>query len=210
MTSSPYALDVLKPISIKQLIRVLIGLFVYGGGLALMVSAEIGLSPWDVLAMGISLQTTLSFGWSTVLVSGLVLLLWIPLKVKLGVGSVLNAVLVGLFADLWLIFLPNYEQMISKIAVFSIGTIVIGMATGLYISAGLGKGPRDGLMVGTAEKVKKPFWIVRSFYEVTVLLIGFSLGGPVGLGTIIFVVSIGYLTQLGLRLFKLADRRGIV
>ena len=175
-----------------------------------MVSAEIGLSPWDVLAMGISLQTTLSFGWSTVLVSGLVLLLWIPLKVKLGVGSVLNAVLVGLFADLWLIFLPNYEQMISKIAVFSIGTIVIGMATGLYISAGLGKGPRDGLMVGTAEKVKKPFWIVRSFYEVTVLLIGFSLGGPVGLGTIIFVVAIGYLTQLGLRLFKLADRRGIV
>ncbi len=194
----------------KQLIRVLIGLFIYGGGLALMVSAEIGLSPWDVLAMGISLQTTLSFGWSTVLVSGLVLLLWIPLKVKLGLGSVLNAVLVGLFADLWLTFLPTYELMISKIAVFSLGTLTIGMATGLYISAGLGKGPRDGLMVGTAERTKKPFWMVRSFYEVTVLLIGFSLGGPIGLGTIIFVVSIGYLTQLGLRLFKLADRRGIV
>ena len=194
----------------KQLIRVLIGLFIYGGGLALMVSAEIGLSPWDVLAMGISLQTTLSFGWSTVLVSGLVLLLWIPLKVKLGIGSVLNAVLVGLFADLWLTFLPTYELMISKIAVFSLGTLTIGMATGLYISAGLGKGPRDGLMVGTAERTKKPFWMVRSFYEVTVLLIGFSLGGPIGLGTIIFVVSIGYLTQLGLRLFKLADRRGIV
>ena len=194
----------------KQLIRVLIGLFIYGGGLALMVSSEIGLSPWDVLAMGISLQTTLSFGWSTVLVSGLVLLLWIPLRVRLGLGSVLNAVLVGLFADLWLTFLPNYELMISKIAVFSIGTIVIGMATGLYISAGLGKGPRDGLMVGTAERTKRPFWIVRSFYEVTVLLIGFSLGGPIGLGTVIFVVSIGYLTQLGLRLFKLADRRGIV
>jgi len=203
-------LDVLKPISLKQLIRVLIGLFIYGGGLALMVSAEIGLSPWDVLAMGISLQTTLSFGWSTVLVSGLVLLLWIPLRVRLGLGSVLNAVLVGLFADLWLTFLPNYQLIISKIAVFSIGTIVIGMATGLYISAGLGKGPRDGLMVGTAERTKKPFWMVRSFYEVTVLLIGFSLGGPIGLGTIIFVVSIGYLTQLGLRLFKLADRRGIV
>ena len=194
----------------KQLIRVLIGLFIYGGGLALMVSAEIGLSPWDVLAMGISLQTTLSFGWSTVLVSGLVLILWIPLKVKLGLGSVLNAVLVGLFADLWLTFLPTYELMISKIAVFSLGTLTIGMATGLYISAGLGKGPRDGLMVGTAERTKKPFWMVRSFYEVTVLLIGFSLGGPIGLGTIIFVVSIGYLTQLGLRLFKLADRRGIV
>ena len=194
----------------KQLIRVLIGLFIYGGGLALMVSSEIGLSPWDVLAMGISLQTTLSFGWSTVLVSGLVLLLWIPLKVKLGIGSVLNAVLVGLFADLWLTFLPTYELMISKIAVFSLGTLTIGIATGLYISAGLGKGPRDGLMVGTAERTKKPFWIVRSFYEVTVLLIGFSLGGPIGIGTIIFVISIGYLTQLGLRLFKLADRRGIV
>lgn len=175
-----------------------------------MVSAEIGLSPWDVLAMGISIQTTLSFGWATVLVSGLVLLLWIPLKVKLGIGSVLNAVLVGLFADFWLLFLPNYELLISKIAVFSIGTIIIGMATGLYISAGLGKGPRDGLMVGTAERTKKPFWIIRSFYEVLVLAIGFSLGGSVGLGTVIFVVSIGYLTQLGLQLFKLADNKGIV
>lgn len=199
-----------QSISVKSLIRVVIGLFIYGGGLALMVSAEIGLSPWDVLAMGISIQTTLSFGWATVLVSGLVLLIWIPLKVKLGIGSVLNAVLVGLCADLWLTFLPSYELLISKIAVFSIGTITIGLATGLYISAGLGKGPRDGLMVGTAEKVKKPFWIVRSFYEVLVLAVGFSLGGPVGLGTVIFVVSIGYLTQLGLQLFKLADRKGLV
>jgi uncharacterized membrane protein YczE len=201
-------LDVNQSISAKSLIRVVIGLFIYGGGLALMVSAEIGLSPWDVLAMGISIQTTL--GWATVLVSGLVLLIWIPLKVKLGIGSVLNAVLVGLFADLWLLFLPSYELLISKIAVFTIGTITIGLATGLYISAGLGKGPRDGLMVGTAEKVKKPFWIVRSFYEVLVLVIGFSLGGPVGLGTVIFVVSIGYLTQLGLQLFKLADRKGLI
>ncbi len=199
-----------QSISTISLIRVIIGLFIYGGGLALMVSADIGLSPWDVLAMGISIQTTLSFGWATVLVSGLVLLLWIPLKVKLGVGSVLNAVLVGLFADLWLLFLPSYELLISKIAVFAIGTVTIGLATGLYISAGLGKGPRDGLMVGTAEKTKKPFWMVRSFYEILVLVVGFSLGGPVGLGTIIFVVSIGYLTQLGLQLFKLADRKGIV
>lgn len=175
-----------------------------------MVSAEIGLSPWDVLAMGISIQTQLSFGWSTVAVSALVLLLWIPLKVKLGLGSVLNAILVGLFADLWLLFLPSYDLLISKLAVFSLGTVTIGIATGLYISAGLGKGPRDGLMVGTAERFRRPFWMIRSFYEVTVLLIGVSLGGPVGVGTVIFVVSIGYLTQLGLQLFKLADRRGIV
>ena len=175
-----------------------------------MVSAEIGLSPWDVLAMGISIQTSLSFGWATVLVSGLVLLLWIPLKVKPGFGSILNAILVGLFADLWLLFLPSYELMVTKIAIFTLGTVTIGLATGLYISAGLGKGPRDGLMVGTAERTKKPFWIIRSFYEVTVLIIGFSLGGPVGLGTVIFVVSIGYLTQLGLQLFKLANRKGII
>ena len=175
-----------------------------------MVSADIGLPPWDVLAMGISLQTGLTFGWSTVLVSVLVLLLWIPLGVKLGIGSVLNAILVGLFADLWLLFLPSYDHLITKIVVFAIGAATIGMATGLYISAGLGKGPRDGLMVGAAEKVQKPFWIVRSVFEVTVLVIGFSLGGPLGLGTVIFVVSIGYLTQLGLRIFKLADRRGIV
>ena len=196
--------------SMKSLVRVIIGLFIYGGGLALMVSAEIGLSPWDVLAMGISIQTSLSFGWATVLVSGLVLLLWIPLKVKPGVGSILNAILVGLFADLWLLFLPSYELMVTKIAIFTLGTVTIGLATGLYISAGLGKGPRDGLMVGTAERTKKPFWIIRSFYEVTVLIIGFSLGGPVGLGTVIFVVSIGYLTQLGLQLFKLANRKGII
>lgn len=196
--------------SIKSLLRVIVGLFIYGGGLALMVSAEIGLSPWDVLAMGISIQTSLSFGWATVLVSGLVLLLWIPLKVKPGVGSILNAVLVGLFADVWLLFLPSFDLLATKIAIFSLGTVTIGIATGLYISAGLGKGPRDGLMVGTAERTKKPFWIIRSLFEVTVLVIGFLLGGPVGLGTVIFVVSIGYLTQLGLQLFKLADRKGIL
>jgi uncharacterized membrane protein YczE len=194
----------------KSLIRVVIGLFIYGGGLALMVSADIGLPPWDVLAMGISIQTSLSFGWATVLVSGLVLLIWIPLRVKPGVGSILNAVLVGLFADLWLLFLPSYELWVTRIAVFALGTLTIGIATGLYISAGLGKGPRDGLMVGTAERTKKPFWIIRTFYEATVLVIGFSLGGPVGLGTVIFVVSIGYLTQKGLQLFKLADGNGII
>ena len=184
------------------------GLFVYGIGIAMMVHASIGLAPWDVLAQGISKQTGLTFGQSTIAVSVMVLMAWIPLKVKPGIGSILNAVLLGVFADFWLPLMPKLDGYIFQLVWFVLGLFVISFATGLYISCGMGKGPRDGLNTGIAQRFKLPFWQARSIVEVVVVAVGFLLGGQVREGTLIFAFAIGYLNQLGLRLFKLVDKKG--
>lgn len=194
----------------SRFLKLVFGLFIYGIGVALTVDAQLGLAPWDVLAQGISRQTTLSFGWATVAVSVMVLLAWIPLKVRPGLGSVMNAVMVGLVADLALSFLPTPELYWQKLLMFLAGMIVISFATGLYISCGMGKGPRDGLNVGIAQRFKLPFWQARSLVEITVVSVGFLLGGQVREGTLIFALGIGYLNQLGMRLFGLADKGGKV
>lgn len=194
----------------KRLVQLYVGLFIYGIGVALTVDAAIGIAPWDVLAQGISRQSGLSFGVSTVVVSILVLLLWIPLRVKPGLGTISNAILVGLFADLALHYLPTPEIYWQKIAMFILGMVVISFATGMYIACGMGKGPRDGLMFGVAQRTKIPFWISRSVIELLVVSVGFVLGGQVREGTLLFAIGIGYLNQLGLRLFKLADKDGRV
>lgn len=167
------------------------------------VQASLGIAPWDVFAQGISIQTGLSFGISTVVVSAIVLLAWIPLKVKPGIGTVANAILIGLFADFWLIVLPDPELYWQQLVMFLLGIVVVAIATGLYISSQLGSGPRDGLMQGTANALDKPFWLVRTAYEGTVLTIGWLMGGQVREGTLIFAVSIGYLVQLSLKFFKI-------
>ena len=193
-----------------RLLNLYIGLMIYGFGVALTVDAAIGIAPWDVLAQGISLQSGLSFGVSTVVVSAIVLLLWIPLKVRLGLGTISNAILVGLFADVALYYLPTPDPYWQKLAMFALGMVVISFATGMYISSGMGKGPRDGLMFGVAQRTKIPFWISRSSIELIVVSVGFILGGQVREGTLLFAIGIGYLNQLGLRLFKLADKDGRV
>lgn len=193
-----------------RLLNLYVGLMIYGLGVALTVDAAIGIAPWDVLAQGISLQTRLSFGVSTVVVSALVLLLWIPLGVKPGLGTISNAILVGLFADIALHYLRTPELYWQKLAMFFLGMLVISFATGMYISSGMGKGPRDGLMFGVAQRAKIPFWISRSSIELVVVSAGFILGGQVREGTLLFALGIGYLNQLGLRLFKLADKDGRV
>ncbi|MEY2695531.1 MAG: hypothetical protein RLZZ72_787 [Actinomycetota bacterium] len=185
-----------------------LGLFIYGIGIAMMVHASIGLAPWDVLAQGISKQTGLSFGQSTIAVSVMVLLAWIPLKVKPGIGSILNAILLGVFADFWLPHMPRLDGYVFQLLWFVLGLVVISFATGLYISCGMGKGPRDGLNTGIAQRFKLPFWQARSLVEVVVVLVGFMLGGQVREGTLIFAFAIGYLNQLGLRLFRLVDGKG--
>ena len=193
-----------------RFIKLVVGLFIYGIGVAMTVDAQLGLAPWDVLAQGISKQTTLTFGYATVLVSLLVLIAWIPLRVKPGLGSVMNAVMVGLVADLALSFIPTPDVYWQKLLLFFGGMVVISFATGLYISCGMGKGPRDGLNVGIAQRFKLPFWQARSIVEVTVVAIGFLLGGQVREGTLIFALGIGYMNQLGMRLFGLADKSGKV
>ena len=186
-----------------RLVTLLAGLFVYGLGVALTVHAGIGIAPWDVLAQGISLQTGLSFGVATVAVSIIVLICWIPLKVKPGFATVANALLVGLFADFWLMILPDLTAYWQQLAVFMLGVVVVAIATGLYISSRLGSGPRDGLMQGTANAVDKPFWIVRTAFEGSVLTIGWLMGGQVREGTLIFALTIGYLVQMSLKAFKI-------
>jgi uncharacterized membrane protein YczE len=178
-------------------------LFVYGLGVALTVHAGIGIAPWDVLAQGISIQTGLTFGVSTVIVSVFVLICWIPLKVKPGVGTVANAVFIGLFADFWLLMLPDPVDYWQRLAMFLLGIVVVALATGLYISSKLGSGPRDGLMQGTANALDKPFWLVRTAFEGSVLTIGWLMGGQVREGTLIFALTIGYLVQISLKLFKI-------
>jgi uncharacterized membrane protein YczE len=186
-----------------RLVTLLAGLFVYGLGVALTVHAGIGIAPWDVLAQGISKQTGLSFGVATVAVSIIVLICWIPLKVKPGFATVANALLVGLFADFWLMILPELTAYWQQLAVFMLGVVVVAIATGLYISSRLGSGPRDGLMQGTANALDKPFWIVRTAFEGSVLTIGWLMGGQVREGTLIFALTIGYLVQMSLKAFKI-------
>ena len=191
-----------RSLPVRLLILVL-GLFVYGLGVAMTVHAGLGIAPWDVFAQGISIQTGLSFGVSTVVVSALVLLAWIPLKVKPGIGTIANAVLIGLFADFWLLVLPDTSVYWQSLIIFLLGVVVVAIATGLYISSALGSGPRDGLMQGTANALDKPFWMIRTGYEGTVLTLGALMGGQVREGTLIFALSIGYLVQLSMKLFKI-------
>lgn len=186
-----------------RLIILTFGLFVYGLGVAMTVHASLGIAPWDVFAQGISIQTGLSFGVSTVVVSALVLLAWIPLKVKPGIGTIANAVLIGLFADFWLLILPDTSIYWQQLLIFLVGVVIVAIATGLYISSALGSGPRDGLMQGTANALDRPFWMVRTAYEGTVLTLGALMGGQVREGTLIFALSIGYLVQLSMKFFKI-------
>ena len=186
-----------------RLITLFAGLFVYGLGVALTVHAGIGIAPWDVFAQGIAIQSGLTFGVSTVVVSILVLICWIPLKVKPGFGTVANAVFIGLFADFWLLILPELTAYWQQLGMFLLGVVVVGIATGLYISSSLGSGPRDGLMQGTANALDKPFWLVRTAFEGSVLTIGWLMGGQVREGTLIFALTIGYLVQVSMRLFKI-------
>lgn len=192
----------MRQVSFKSMTRLILGLFIFGLALAMMIKARIGVPPWDVLGQGISKTFGISFGQATIVVSAIVLLAWIPLKVKPGIGSVLNAILIGLFADLWMDYLPEFDNYWSNLAMFLLGICTIAFATGLYISAKLGSGPRDGLMIGTQKALGWPLWLVRTIYEGTVLIAGFLLGGQVREGTLIFAITIGYLMQSALKFFK--------
>ena len=190
-----------------RLAKLMVGLFIYGLGIACMVDAKIGIAPWDVLAQGISVRSGVSYGIASIVVSVLVLLTWIPLKVKPGIGSVLNAICIGLFTDLWLPLVPKQTEFLPGILQFTIGMVIVAFATGLYISSNLGMGPRDGLIMGSVRKFGRPVWQIRTFYESIVLTVGWLLGGQVGLGTVMFAFGIGYLMQTSLRFFKAEGNR---
>ena len=195
--------------SLRRLTRLNLGLILFGFGLALIVEAQIGLPPWDVFAKGISIQLGTTYGVASVIVSALVLLAWIPLKVKPGIGSILNAILIGLWSDVFIPMIPKVENYFSDLGQFLFGMVIVATATGLYITSYLGSGPRDGLMIGTQKLLGWPLWQIRTMYEVLVLALGWLMGGQVREGTLIFAVCIGILMQVSLRLFNYDEKKKI-
>lgn len=174
-----------------------------------MIRGEVGAAPWDVLSQGIARHVPLTFGVITILVSVVVLLLWLPLRQRFGIGTLLNALLVGPSADIGLLLIPLGQPLWLRIAFFVIGLLVLSAATGLYIGAHFGPGPRDGLMTGLHKRTGWPIWVVRTGLEVTVVAIGWALGGNVGLGTLAFALLVGPLCQYFMRVFavRLGDER---
>lgn len=188
--------------SIKRLFRLNLGLFIYGLALSMVVNAHVGIPPWDVFAQGISIQLHTSYGIASIIVSSIVLIFWIPLKIKPGVGSIMNAILIGLWMDFWTPYLPQLDLYWQNLAMFLFGMCTVAFATGLYITSNLGSGPRDGLILGLTKKLGWKVWQVRTLIEVLVLAVGWVMGGQVREGTVIFAICIGYLMQGSLKFFK--------
>ncbi|MEO6532904.1 MAG: hypothetical protein ABIO06_04945 [Pseudolysinimonas sp.] len=193
----------------RRIAQLVGGLFLYGIGLALMVRAGIGVAPWDVLSQGISLRTGLPFGLVTNIVGAVVLLLWIPIRVRVGIGTVANVLLIGTSAQLGLGVIPQQTIPWAQGVVFAGGLVLVALATGLYIGARLGPGPRDGLMTGLHRRTGWPIWIVRTGVEVIVFAVGWALGGQFGIGTVAFALLIGPMVGVALPLLRIPEgRRG--
>lgn len=183
------------------------GLLLYGLSTGLMVRADLGLSPWDVFHQGVARQTPLTIGQITVLVSIVVLLLWIPLRQALGVGTISNAIVIGLAVDLSLTLLPSLRGLGVRAAAMVAGVTLNGIATGVYVGAGLGPGPRDGLMTGIAAR-GHPIRVVRTGIELVVLAAGWALGGTIGIGTVAYALAIGPLAHVTIPRFTVRARDG--
>ncbi|WP_374953817.1 YitT family protein [Rathayibacter sp. AY1H3] len=180
--------------------RLLVGLILYGFADAMMIRAAIGVDPWTVFAQGVAHQTGLGIGLLTNVIGLLVLLLWIPLRQRPGLGTVLNVLVVGTMIDVGLRVLATPDEWWARGLLFAGGLVLLAVASGIYIGARLGPGPRDGLMLGLHTRTGLPIWVARSGVELTVLLIGWALGGDAGLGTLLFAVLIGPLCSVTLPL----------
>ena len=191
-----------KPLNFKPKISTFIflcfGLTLFGLGEGLLIVSFTGASPWSVLAQGISLNVDLSIGVITILISVGVLIFWIPLNQRPGIGTVLNALIIGLMIDVCIKFVPTPENYVSQLLLAIVAVLTVGLGGGIYLVANLGAGPRDGLMVGLQQKTSLPIAAVRAFLEITVMSIGWYLGGTVGAGTLLFAFGIGPAVALGL------------
>ncbi|MFP3579896.1 hypothetical protein SB659_09975 [Arthrobacter sp. SIMBA_036] len=189
----------------RRLTQLLIGLAMYGISLAMFIRAGLGLDPWDVFHQGISQKTGFSIGVVVIAVSFVVLLLWIPLRQMPGIGTIANAVLVGVFADLGLWAIPAFSHLGGQIAMLAGAVILNGIASACYIGARLGPGARDGLMTGLVRRTGWSVRLVRTGIEVAVLAIGWLLGGSVGVGTVVYALAIGPIVQLLLPRFMVPE-----
>jgi uncharacterized membrane protein YczE len=189
-----------------RLVRLYVGLAAYGVAIALLLRSGLGSSPWDVLSQGVARSVGLSFGMTTVAVNVLVLAAWIPLRQRPGWGTLSNTLLIGVFADLGLAWIPapadGALHLLWQSAALVGGLVLLALASALYIGARLGPGPRDGLMTGLVARTGRPVWLVRCAIELTVVLAGWLLGGTVGIGTAVFAFGIGPLIQAAMRLLR--------
>ena len=194
-----------KP-KLKTFIYLVFGLILFGLGETLLITANQGVSPWTVLAQGLSLQLNLSIGITTFIVSIIVLFLWFPLKQKPGLGTLLNVILISIVIDLTTPILPYPKTFFYQILQSVIAVLIVGLGSGFYLTANLGPGPRDGLMTGLQKLTDQPIALIRTFLEVSVVVIGFYFGGVVGIGTLLFAFGIGPAVSLGIfiviRFFK--------
>jgi uncharacterized membrane protein YczE len=184
----------------RRVVQLIVGLALYGAGDGLMIHAGFGVDPWTVFAQGLALHTGIGVGWITNIVGVLVLLAWIPLRQKPGIGTVANILLVGTAMQVTITVLPPASALPARIMLLVSGILLVAVASGLYIGAHFGPGPRDGLMIGLHARLGWPIWVCRGTVEVTVLVIGWLLGGTVGIGTLAFAFGIGPLVGFALPL----------
>ena len=193
-----------KPLNLKPkfwtFLYLCLGLALFGLGEGLLIVSFTGASPWSVLAQGISLNVNLSIGTITLFISLVVLIFWLPLKQKPGIGTILNALIIAMMIDICIKFVPTPENYISQLILAIVAVFTVGFGGGIYLVANLGAGPRDGLMVGLQKKTNIPIAAVRAFLEISVVTVGWYLGGTVGLGTLLFAFGIGPAVALGLYL----------
>ena len=182
----------------KTLIYLILGLTLFAIGETLLITANQGVSPWTVLAQGISFQTNLSIGITTFIVSLVVLILWYPLKQKPGLGTILNIVLISIIIDLSTPILPYPKSFLFQIIQSIIAVFIVGLGSGFYLTANLGPGPRDGLMTGLQNLTNQPIALIRTIIEVSAVCLGFYLGGIVGIGTLLFAFGIGPTVSIGI------------
>jgi uncharacterized membrane protein YczE len=190
----------------RRLAQLYAGLLLYGFSIALMVRGDLGLAPWDVLHSGLTKHFPIDIGQALVIVSFVVMVAWIPLREMPGLGTVSNAVVIGLSTDGFLLLLPSTHEMWLRVVLLVAGVALQGVATAAYIGAQLGRGPRDGLMTGISRRTGRSLRLVRTAMELTVVAIGLLLGGVAGIGTLLYAVSIGPLSQALLPAFLVVPR----
>ncbi|MGW3727224.1 membrane protein YczE [Streptomyces sp. NPDC000851] len=194
---------------IRRLTQLYAGLALYGASSALLVKSGLGLEPWNVLHQGLAERTGLSIGTVLIIVGAAVLLLWIPLRQRPGLGTVSNVFVIGVVMDGTLAVVPPAHTLAVQVPLMLAGVALNGIATGLYIAARFGPGPRDGLMTGLHRRTGRSIRLIRTAVEVTVVVTGFALGGTIGVGTLLYAVSIGPLAQLFLRVFAVPSASGV-
>jgi len=206
MSSSPAVTPrPLRERTVERLLRCVTGLAFFGIGIAFFVKSTLGVPPWDVFHSGVSKHTGLGLGTVLIIVAFFVLLLWIPLRLRPGIGTILNAVEIGLVENVAQDLLPDTSNIAVRIAFMAAGMLCIAAGSGFYIGAELGSGPRDGLMLGLNKRFGISVRLARTVVEVSVMIIGILLGGKIGIGTFVFAFGIGPLVQIMLKVFRMSN-----